>query len=440
MKKDMTYPWVVVGLLWVVGLLNYMDRQMLSTMRPFLEGDIPEVRSAASFGYLMAIFLWVYAVANPVAGFLADRVSRKRLIVAGLMVWSGVTFGMAYARSYHVLYLFRAVMGVSEALYIPAARSLIAASHGERTRSLAIGIHMTGLYAGVALGGFGATVAAALSWQATFRIFGCAGVAYAVVLAVFLRDQGSWQRASRFGFPRQRLSFRRLRGLRRQRLSFRGHGITALFSVFAFWVLLFCFAAGSLPGWAVKNWLPTLFSVNLHAGMAEAGPLATISIALSSLVGVLFGGILSDRWVQVHRRARVFTGAIGLGLTIPSLLLLGVAGSMWLSVLVALCFGVGFGMFDANNMPLVCQLVPENSRATAYGLMNTAGVIAGAVVTGSLGRSMDAGHLGQSFALLSIFVLAAVVLMLGFLHPRRPADASPSSWSDRKAEEKEISL
>jgi MFS family permease len=390
MNKSGFYRWVVVGLLWVVALLNYMDRQMLSTMRPFLEADIPALRSATSFGYLMAIFLWVYAGVSPLAGWLADRVSRKWLIVAGLLVWSSVTYSMGYTKTFGQLYALRAVMGVSEALYIPAALSLIADYHGDRSRSLAIGIHMTGLYAGQALGGFGATIAAALSWHACFQLFGCVGVGYAVVLAVFLKDR--------------RVGSVLVRGER-----------AGLFRQFPFWVLLFCFAAASLPGWAVKNWLPTLFSVNLNTGMAEAGPISTVSIALSSLLGVLVGGVLSDRWVLRDVRGRVYTGAIGLALTIPSLCLLGFAGSMGMSVVVALCFGVGYGMFDANVMPMLCQVVPEKVRATAYGLMNTVGVVAGAVITSVLGRSMDAGRLGVSFSLLSLFVLFAVVCMLIFL-------------------------
>lgn len=157
------YPWILVGLLWVVALLNYLDRQMLSTMRPSMEVDIVELQSAANFGYLMAIFLWVYGFMSPVSGMIADRVSRKWLITGSLFVWSAVTLAMGYATTFNQLYGLRALMGVSEALYIPAGLSLIADFHSDKTRSLAIGIHMTGLYAGQALGGFGATLAAAFS-------------------------------------------------------------------------------------------------------------------------------------------------------------------------------------------------------------------------------------------------------------------------------------
>ena len=146
MKNKKIYPWVVVGLLWVVALLNYMDRQMLSTMQEAMKVDIVELNKAEAFGALMAVFLWIYGFMSPVAGVIADRVSRKWLIVGSLFVWSAVTYLMGYATDFHELYWLRATMGVSEALYIPSALSLIADWHQDKSRSLAIGIHMTGLY------------------------------------------------------------------------------------------------------------------------------------------------------------------------------------------------------------------------------------------------------------------------------------------------------
>ena len=160
MKNSKYYPWVVVGLLWVVALLNYMDRQMLSTMQEAMKVDIVELNKAEAFGALMAVFLWIYGILSPVAGMVADRVSRKWLVVGSLFVWSFVTWMMGYADTFQQLYWLRAVMGVSEALYIPSALSLIADWHPGKSRSLAIGIHMTGLYVGQAVGGFGATIAA----------------------------------------------------------------------------------------------------------------------------------------------------------------------------------------------------------------------------------------------------------------------------------------
>ena len=189
MSNKKIYPWVVVGLLWGVALLNYMDRQMLSTMKDAMMIDITELESAANFGRLMAVFLWIYGFMSPVAGMIADRVNRKWLIVGSLFVWSFVTLMMGYCTTFNQIYFLRALMGVSEALYIPAGLSLITDYHQGKTRSLAVGIHMTGLYTGQALGGFGATVASAFTWETTFHWFGIVGIAYSVILILFLKDK-----------------------------------------------------------------------------------------------------------------------------------------------------------------------------------------------------------------------------------------------------------
>lgn len=312
MKNSKIYPWIVVALLWGVALLNYMDRQMLSTMKDAMQVDIVELQSATNFGRLMAVFLWIYGLMSPISGMIADRLNRKWLIVGSLFVWSFVTYLMGIAETFNQVFWLRALMGVSEALYIPAGLSLIADYHTEKSRSLAVGIHMTGLYTGQAIGGFGATVAAAFSWHTTFHWFGIIGIAYALVLVLFLKDKKEHVKTERLK-PSSKNGEKA--GLFK--------GLSLLFSNIAFWVILLYFAAPSLPGWATKNWLPTLFAENLDIPMSQAGPMSTITIALSSFIGVILGGTLSDKWVQKNIRGRVYTGAIGLGLTIPSLLLLG---------------------------------------------------------------------------------------------------------------------
>ncbi|GAA3950435.1 MFS transporter [Pedobacter ginsengiterrae] len=406
MKNSNRYTWVVVGLLWFVALLNYMDRQMLSTMKPAMQMDISELKSATNFGYLMAIFLWIYGLMSPISGIIADKLNRKWLIVGSLMVWSLVTFLMGYATTFNQIYWLRALMGVSEALYIPAGLSLIADYHSSKTRSLAIGIHMTGLYMGQALGGFGATIASRFSWQITFHSFGFVGIAYAIVLVFFLKDKKNAVKeitSDKILITPKVPIFKAL---------------ALLFSNISFWIILFYFAIPSLPGWGVKNWLPTLFAQNLNLPMEQAGPLSTITIAFSSFIGVISGGILSDKWVQKNLKGRIYTSAIGLSLTIPSLLLIGFGHSLFHVVGAAVCFGVGFGMFDANNMPILCQFISPKSRATAYGIMNMTGVFAGAFITDLLGKSTDSGSLGKDFAMLSIIVFIALIIQLYFLRPK----------------------
>ena len=401
------YPWVVVALLWGVALLNYMDRQMLSTMKESMQLDISELQTAENFGRLMAVFLWIYGLMSPFAGAIADRVNRKWLIVISLFVWSAVTYGMGYANTFTEIYWLRALMGVSEALYIPAGLSLIADWHSDKSRSLAVGIHMTGLYTGQAIGGFGATVAASYTWHTAFHWFGLIGIAYALLLVLCLREN-----------PNHNVVKPKVETNKVEKESIL-KGFSALFSTVAFWIILFYFAAPSLPGWAIKNWLPTLFSENLNLPMAEAGPMSTITIALSSFCGVVAGGILSDRWVQRNIRGRIYISAIGLGLTIPALFLLGFGHNTIGVIAAGMLFGIGFGIFDANNMPILCQFVSPKYRATAYGIMNMTGVFAGAMVTNVLGKWSDDGNLGLGFALLSVVVAVAIALQLLFLKPKQ---------------------
>lgn len=407
MKNKKFYPWLVVALLWVVALLNYMDRQMLSTMQDAMKLDIVELQKAEAFGALMAVFLWIYGLVSPFAGVVADRVSRKKLVVGSLFVWSAVTYLMGYASDFTQLYWLRALMGVSEALYIPSALSLIADWHEGKSRSLAIGIHMTGLYVGQAVGGFGATIAATFSWHSTFYWFGIIGIAYSVVLALLLHDKPKAVDAVAASPNPATL-------MKKENL---WRGLSVVLSTWAFWVILIYFAVPSLPGWATKNWLPTLFADSLGLDMAQAGPMSTITIAASSFVGVLLGGVLSDKWVLRNIRGRIYTSAIGLGMTIPALVLLGFGHSVVAVVGAGMLFGIGFGMFDANNMPILCQIISAKYRATAYGIMNMVGVFAGAAVTQLLGKWTDGGNLGMGFAVLGGIVIVALVLQLACLRP-----------------------
>ena len=405
LKSSKAYPWIVVGLLWVVALLNYMDRQMLSTMREAMQIDIAELESAVNFGRLMAIFLWIYGCISPFAGAIADRISRKWLIICSLTVWSGVTLAMGFCTTYNQIYVLRALMGISEALYIPAGLSLIADYFTGSSRSLAVGIHMTGLYLGQAVGGFGATIAAAFSWQQTFLCFGIAGVAYAALLAIMLEDRRNEK--SECGPdaaepPAKEPVWK---------------SFALIFSNISFWTILFFFAASSLPGWSTKNWLPTLFAESLGIPMSQAGPLSTITIAVSSFFGVLIGGSLSDNWVRKNIRGRIYTSAIGLAMMIPALVFIGLGSGLVSAIGAGVCFGVGYGMFDTNNMPILCQFVSSRHRATAYGIMNMTGVFFGALITQVLGRWADNGNLGLGFALMAAALGIALLLQLTVLRP-----------------------
>ncbi len=391
----MKYKWLLIALLWVAALLNYLDRQMLSTMRVAIQADIAELDSALNFGRLMAVFLWIYGFMSPVSGFIADKWNKKWLIVGSLFVWSGVTFLMSYASTFQELYILRALMGVSEAIYMPTSLALIVQYHDSKTRSLAVGLHLTGFYVGQSLGGFGAMIAESFSWQSTFGIFGIVGMIYSFVLLFALKSS-----------PNVKVE------AKKERSSW------DLFKTLPFYIVLLYFTLPAIPGWAIKNWLPTLFSENLGISMSTAGPLATICFSMSSLVGVLIGGSISDRWIKKNLRARQFISAFGVFLCIPSLLLMAYGSSILVCGLAAVMGGIGFGFFDTNNMPIVCQFISIKSRATAYGMMNMLSVFTGAMATTVLGKYSDENRLGDAFSYLIVLLVFAIILQFIFLKPK----------------------
>lgn len=410
MKQSKYYPWVVVGLLWVVALLNYMDRQMLSTMKEAMSHSIPELEKAETFGNLMAAFMWIYGLMSPFAGAIADRMNRKWLIVASLFVWSSVTLLMGFTHDFSTLYILRMVMGLSEAMYIPAALALIADFHTGKSRSLAIGVHMTGLYVGQALGGFGAMLSHHLSWENTFIYFGLFGALYALVLATFLHETDAQLERIKNGAKTNESQSNGLNNV--------VHSFGKILSSIPFWGMLIFFTATSLPGWATKNWLPTLFEQNLHLNMQVAGPISTATIALSSFIGVFVGGTISDRWVRTNVKGRVYTSAMGLGMMAPALAFLGFGSSYWSVIGGGFLFGFGLGFFDTNNMPILCQFFSSRYRSTAYGVMNMSGVIAGGYITKMLGKSTDAGNLGRDFGVMAVVILVVVFIQILILKPK----------------------
>lgn len=189
-SAERRWAWFIVALLLPVALLNYLDRQMLAAMKSSMMHDIPDIATKANWGLVLGMFKWVYAVLSPVGGYIADRVSRRHAIAASLCIWSVVTWATGYVETFQQLVIARAIMGVSEAFYIPAALALITEFHLSPTRSRAVGLHQMGIYAGIILGGFSGYVAdtPSFGWRWAFSVCGCVGVVYSLPLFGLLRN------------------------------------------------------------------------------------------------------------------------------------------------------------------------------------------------------------------------------------------------------------
>ena len=390
------YAWVVVALLVPVALLNYLDRQMLASMKFSVMRDIPDIGREANWGAILALFKWVYAFLSPVGGYLADRYSRRHVIAGSLFVWSLVTWTTGHVTSYEQLLLTRALMGISEAFYIPAALALIADFHAGPTRSRAVGLHQMGIYLGVMIGGFGGYAAdnPDLGWRWAFSVCGLIGIVYAVPLFLMLRNPARPAEA-----PGARPS--------------PGGALRELLGTGSFILLVLYFTLPALAGWIVRDWMPAILKAEFNIGQGLAGVSATLYWQIAAVVGAVTGGWLADRWMLKSVRGRIYVSAIGMSLIVPAMFGVGYApqtGLLWVAVAFLMLFGIGWGFFDSNNMPILCQVARPEVRATGYGIMNLVSISCGGFADWGFGMLRDR-HV-PLFGIFSVFASAAVISIL----------------------------
>ncbi len=394
--------WLTVGLLWFIGLLNYLDRVMITTMRGSIVAEIP--MTEAQFGLLTAAFLWTYGILSPFAGFLADRFSRSRVIVISLFAWSFVTWLTAHATTYTELLATRVLMGVTEAAYIPAALALITDYHRGHTRSRAEGIHMSGIMVGAGLGGVGGWIAERHGWEHSFTLFGLIGLGYAFVVAFLLKDA-----------PRERHSNAAINeadelpkiGLRAAFIS--------LFSKSSFTLALIYWGLLGMGGWAVVGWMPTYMNENFNLAQGVAGLTATGYLQTALLVGVIVGGAWADRWFRTNPFGRFYVPFIGLCCAAPGIFLAGNTNLLPLAIVGLVVYGFARAFADCNMMPILCQVTDPRYRATGYGVLNLCGTVVGGFTIYAGGALRDAKidvSLIFGFASVSMVGCAALLLLI----------------------------
>ena len=399
--QPLGYAWTVVALLFPVALLNYLDRQMLATMKSSMVGDIPSIANKADWGMVLACFKWTYAVLSPFCGYVADRVSKRLVIGGSLFVWSVVTWWTGHVNTYHELVAARALMGISEAFYIPTALALIANYHTESTRSRAVGVHQAGMYVGQILGGFAGYVADSPEhgWRWAFTTCGMIGVIYALPLLAALRDpaRGETESGTDVANAPSENVFRSLLGNRN------------------FLLLALYFTLPAIAGWVVRDWMPDILKEKFHLGQGQAGVSAILFVQVAALLGAVIGGTLADRWMRRTTRGRIFTSAIGMSLFLPALFCVGNAGTLTVAILGLIVFGFGWGFFDCNNMPILCQIARPEWRATGYGIMNLVSISCGGFGDWAFGvlrdRHVPLNLIFGAFAgiaLLSVFVVLMI--------------------------------
>lgn len=401
-------PWLLLAMFWLVYFLNHADRQIVFSVFPLLKTELSLTNT--QLGLLGSSFQWVYACLVPVAGFLGDFVSRKRIIVSALLLWSLTTVSSGLVTGFALLLALRALTGAGEAFYYPSATSIIADYHGEKTRALAMSIHQTSLYFGVVVSGtFAGYLGQQFGWRSAFLVFGVAGLAAAAMLLRFLHeprrgeaDTSGAHAGARDGQPQSADVPLPSLGARLKTLC-RTPSVLALAG---------SFCGMSFASVAVVTWMPAYIFGLGGFSLAEAGFHATFYHQLGAFIGVLAGGWVADRFAVRSSLSRPWVQAAGLLLSVPFLYWIGSATSTVALFLALGVFGVFRGIYDSNLFASLFEVVPPETRATATGLMLSLGFLVGGtspVVVGNLSQNWG---LGPSLGATSIFYLAAGVLML----------------------------
>jgi MFS family permease len=396
----MKQAWLCVALLWFVACLNYLDRIILTTMRSSVTDAIP--MTDAQFGLLTSIFLWVYGGLSPFAGFLADRFSRRKVIIGSLFAWSAITWLTGHAKTFDQLLFARAIMGISEAFYIPAGMALIMDYHRGPTRSLANGIHVSGVFVGSGLGGFGGWLAEHHRWGYAFNLFGIIGVVYSIILIFLLRDaprEQAFSSGSSDAAPPTTF----LPALK----SLFSHG--SFFLALMFWGLL------GLVGWGVAGWMPTYFKEHFKLGQGVAGFSATGYLQGAALVGVIIGGALTDRWSRAGESRRITITVLGLCIAAPGILLAANTGLLVIAIVGLMVYGLMRSFADVNMMPILCLVCDPRYRATGYGILNLFACVVGGLTIYAGGMLRDA-HVDVNVifrvSAISLLVAAAILFFV----------------------------
>jgi MFS family permease len=387
---------MVVGLLWLAGFSAYITRTVLVTMHGSIVHAIPMTET--QFGLLTSVFLLIYAALNPIGGLLADRFSRTAVIVASVIAWSSLTWLTAYARTFNELLLLRAAMGAAQACYLPASSAIISDYHPGPTRSRAIGLHMMGLVFGSTLGGLGGWVAEEYSWGLAFKLLGLPGIMLGVVLAVWLRDLPRAAATETCpAAPEDPVRF--------------GTAVFTLLASGSVIAMMFCFLLQNAISWVVIGWMPTYLHERFNLAQGAAGLSATAYLYTAQIIGLLVSGAWSDRWSRTNPRARIYVPVIGLCLSTPGFLIAAHSPTLGLTILCLALWGLATGFMGSNVMPILCLITDRRYRATAYGLANGVGAVAGGLSILGAGAMRDL-HFDLSRGLVFAGLAAAICAVL----------------------------
>ncbi len=427
------YPWAVVGMLWFICFFNYADRQAIAAVLPVL-GDEFDF-SKTEQGLIASAFMWVYALSAPMAGGVGDRTSRKLLILGGLYVWSIVTgFTAACGKLWQFVFV-RGAEGLGETFYFPASMSLVSDYHSKRTRSRAMSLHQTSVYAGTVGGAWFAGWMTMVSgdWRWSFVALGGAGVVLGLVLMFFIREPERNEAERReageldTGHPTASASSTQKSGFLTGALATFGDVMKFGWELLqnpAALLLVAAFCGANFVAFVFITWMPTFLREEYQLNLAAAGFAATVYMQVASMVGSIVGGFLADRWGQYRAGGRSLVQALGIAIGAPFIYWVGVAPELNTVLVAMTCFGFAKGIYDSNIWASLYDVVPAESRGKAVGFTNMIGWIGAGVGATAFGAVVDRGYtMSQTLASTVVIYIgiAGLLVLASLLAARRAA-------------------
>lgn len=402
-------------MLWFVCFFNYADRQAIFSVFELLKSEMH--LSDVQLGLVGASFMWVYAAVGPIAGLIGDRINRKALIIGGLVFWSLITIATALSTQYSHLVLFRALEGFGEAFYFPASMSMLSDYHGPGTRSRAMSIHQSSVYAGTIAGGSAAGVLGQhFGWRSSFYLFGSLGMLLGLLLLIILREPSrsrSIKPVDSASRPQKKSELE----TRDSELDIRKSALTTVVELFAIpmvRILTIVFVGANFVAMIFLTWMPSFLYRKFSLSLAMAGVSATAYLQIASVLGVLSGGMIADRLAKTNRGGRMITQALGLTLGVPFIFLTGWTLSVPIVIVALTGFGYFKGFYDANIWASLHDVVPPEHRASAVGFMNSVGWIGGGVAPVAIAAASERFGMSACISANSIiYLLVAALLFYG---------------------------
>jgi MFS transporter, Spinster family, sphingosine-1-phosphate transporter len=332
--------WRVLLILALVNFVNYVDRQIVFSLFPSIRHEFG--LSYLQLGYLATAFTVVLSLASFPLGMLADRISRRAVISAGVLFWSGATFFSGLAGSFRALLIARGMVGIGEAAYTPAGAAVISASFPQEVRARVQGVFDMGMFIGGATGiALGGVMAAAFGWRFAFFLVGIPGV---VLGLTALRLPKSVVSVVKESMP-----------------------VSELLRVPAFLALLVSGWFSSFAGYAYVAWGPELVQDYKGFSARQAGLALGLTIVLGGTLGIATGAYLSDSLAKLRNWGRAAIVPIGFVMGAPAIYFSLHASGKFRFLLF---FGLGAFFLSWYHGPLTAtihDLVPPRGHATALG-------------------------------------------------------------------------